>query len=147
MNAKPEHARRLTLSQILELVLSRGDRDRSVVTIARNAAGDTQVEVKVRVGDSDEVSTADAAAAKARQLYDQLVALYPTSAQHDGATVSLTRNAKGDTQVDVDVRTAGAGEVVSAEQAETKASEVYERLTSRYPLADGTARGGKGAKA
>jgi hypothetical protein len=146
VSAEPERQRRLTLSQILALVLSRGDRDRSVVTIARNAAGDTQVEVKVRVGDADEVATADAAAEKARQLYDQLTEVYPTGAQHDGASVSLTRNAKGDTQVDVDVRTAGAGDVVTAEQAETKAAEVYERLTARYPLADGTARGGRGTQ-
>jgi hypothetical protein len=138
MSAGDDRARRLSLSQILEMVLSRGERDRSVVTLARNAAGETQIEVKVRVGDSEEVATAADAAQLAQLLYDELRVAYPAEAGHDNATVSLSRNAKGETQVDVDVKTSGAGSVVTAEQAETKASEVYERLRGRYPLADGS---------
>jgi hypothetical protein len=136
-SAGADHAKRLSLSQILEMVLTRGDRDRSVVTLSRNAAGETQIEVKVRVGDSDEVVTVDDASEKASELYDLLRIDYPTTAGHDNATVSLSRNAKGETQVDVDVKTSGAGDVVTVEQAETKATEVYERLRGRYPLASG----------
>lgn len=73
-------ARRLSLSEVLELVLSRGTGDRSSVTLTRNAKGDTQIEVTVRTGDTGDVLTAADAAAEAQRLYDSLREAYPSAA-------------------------------------------------------------------
>jgi hypothetical protein len=75
--SKPEPARRMTLSQVLEAVLSRGAREHSSVTLTRNSKGDTQIEVVVRTGDSEDVLTIDAVANKATDLYNTLRARYP----------------------------------------------------------------------
>lgn len=69
--------RRLTLSQIVELLLTKGGGEHSSVSLARNAKGETQIEVTVRTGESEDVSTVDQAAAKAKATYDQLRETYP----------------------------------------------------------------------
>lgn len=48
----------------------------------------------------------------------------------DALKVSLTRNAKGETQIDVEHK---------GDDADTRAMGVYETLRARYPLADGKA--------
>jgi len=53
------------------------------------------------------------------------------------SSVTLTRNAKGETQIEVVVRTGESPEVESIEDAETKAMDVFERLRARYPMRDG----------
>lgn len=141
----PQPARRLTLSQILELVLNRDRSAHSSVTLTAGARGETHIEVQVRTTDSDELATVEAAEAKAREVYDRLRAVYVTPAGSESATVSLTRNAKGDTQIDVQVRTADAGDVQTVEAAEAKARDSFERLRGKYPLAGGMA--GKEANA
>lgn len=51
-----------------------------------------------------------------------------------GSTVSLTRNAKGETQLEVVVRTSEQGDVTTIEEAEQAAQAVYDRLRIRYPF-------------
>jgi hypothetical protein len=52
----------------------------------------------------------------------------------DRSSVSLTRNAKGQTQIDVTVRTGHQEDVETAEQAMTKATELYNTLRFLYPI-------------
>jgi hypothetical protein len=77
--------RRLTQAQIIGMLLTRGSREHSSVALSRNAKGETQVEVTVRTGESDEIDTVDAAAAKAAELYDQLRRRFPLSSGYVGA--------------------------------------------------------------
>jgi hypothetical protein len=70
-------SRRMTLSQVVEQLLHRGGGERSSVTLARNAKGETQIEVVVRTADNTDVETVDAALAKAIELYDQARRQYP----------------------------------------------------------------------
>lgn len=49
------------------------------------------------------------------------------------SSVTLSRNAKGNTQIEVIVRTGENSSVTSVEEAEAVAISVYERLTVRYP--------------
>lgn len=73
--------RPLRQSEILRAFLERmkaaGQGEHSTVKLTRNAKGDTQIEVSVRTGESDEVATVDDAAAKAKSVYDTLAAFYP----------------------------------------------------------------------
>jgi hypothetical protein len=50
------------------------------------------------------------------------------------SSVTLSRNAKGETQIEVVVRTGDQGAIQTIEQAETAADEVYSRLRSSYPF-------------
>jgi hypothetical protein len=73
----PTPAKRITLSQIVELLLQRSPRDHSSVTLSRNAKGETQIEVVVRTGDAGEIVDVDDALAKAVELYDVARERYP----------------------------------------------------------------------
>jgi hypothetical protein len=57
----------------------------------------------------------------------------------DDAAVKLTRNAKGETQIEVDVKTDASSSAATIDRAADKAETTYERLRRQYPLADGTA--------
>ena len=57
----------------------------------------------------------------------------------DHSTIELSRNAKGDTQIRVSVRT-GEGDVETVEDALMKAQEQYDHLRELYPLAPVTAK-------
>ena len=50
------------------------------------------------------------------------------------SSVELTRNAKGDTQIKVAVRTGESDGVATIEQATAKAREVYDALRMVYPI-------------
>lgn len=80
-----EAARRLSLSEIVELLLSKGGGEHSSVSLTRNAKGETQIEVTVRTGDSGEITTAAQAAAEARTIYDRLRSAYPMASGNTGA--------------------------------------------------------------
>lgn len=111
-----ERPKRLTLSEIVEMLLTRSS-DRNSVALTRTASGDVHIEVKATA------ETLEQAGELAQAELERLQALYP----HREAvpTVSLTRNAKGDTQVDVK----GSGyETVQAD---------YDRARSAYPMANG----------
>lgn len=125
----------MTLSAIVEMLLTRSTAERSSVTLTRTAAGDTSIDVRVRTGDDGDTQTVEQAADKARAVYDRLAAVYPARIAHDGGEVTLTRNAKGETQVAVEVKT---GEyVATVGEAGATAQREYDRLRARYPMADG----------
>ena len=51
---------------------------------------------------------------------------------NDHSSVKLTRNAKGDTQIEVNVRT--DEHLLTVEDAKVKAQDIYESLCWDYPL-------------
>lgn len=77
--------KRLSLSEIVELLLARNSSEHSSVSLTRNSKGDTQIEVVVRSSEAGEVTTAQAAAAEARRLYDELRKAYPPATTANGA--------------------------------------------------------------
>jgi len=52
----------------------------------------------------------------------------------DHSSVRLTRNARGETQVEVTVRTGDTAEIVTVTDAATRARQVYDHLCGLYPL-------------
>lgn len=73
-------SQRLSLSETVRLLLTRtGSGAGSSVTLARNAKGDTQIEVTVRTEDEEGLRTPEEAAARARSVYDGLRSAYPTA--------------------------------------------------------------------
>ncbi len=135
----PEHEherpKRLSLSEILEMVLSRGAAaGASSVTLTLNAKGETQIEVTVRTGE-DGIETVDDAQAKAAAVYAQLREAYPPAPPSEYATVALTRNAKGETQIEVSVRATEGQTPTSTADA---AASIYKTLRGRFPTSEGT---------
>lgn len=55
----------------------------------------------------------------------------------DKSSVTLSRNAKGVTQIEVTVRTGDSDAVETAADAERIASDIYNRLRAAYPLPSG----------
>lgn len=111
--------KRLTLSEILEHMLTRTSSDRSTVSLARTASGEITIDVKVAA------ETVAEAGQLAEAELQRLTELYPRSEQSTEPVVSLTRNAKGETQIDVK----GPG------WEETK--RVYDEGRMAYPMANG----------
>jgi hypothetical protein len=52
--------------------------------------------------------------------------------------VTLSRNGKGETQIEVTVRTAEVDDLATPQDAERVAQDIYDRLRRVYPLASGT---------
>lgn len=74
------------------------------------------------------------------QIVEQL--LQRGSSEH--SSVTLARNSKGETQIEVVVRTGDAGEVQTVQEAEAIAHAVYGRLRVLYPYgATPTENGGE----
>jgi hypothetical protein len=92
-----EAPKRLTLSEILELVLQRGPADHSSVKLVRNAKGDTQIEVHVRTGEPG-LETIAEARQTAQTHYDELRRLYPMAGEAGipSSTSSRSSSSKGD---------------------------------------------------
>lgn len=66
------------------------------------------------------------------QTVEQLIAaLARTAGEH--STVKLTRNARGDTQIEVSVRT-GEGSIETVDEASSKARAIYDELAVLYPI-------------
>jgi hypothetical protein len=77
LEARPK---RMTLSDVVERLLTRGGQgSASSVSLTRNAKGQTQIEVTVRAGETEEFPTAAEAQAEAERMYDALCAKYPTA--------------------------------------------------------------------
>lgn len=65
----------------------------------------------------------------------------------DRSSVTLSRNAKGETQIEVVVRTADNGAITTVAAAQAEAVRVYDDLRAAYPLATGlTGAEGGGAE-
>jgi hypothetical protein len=130
----PPRPKRMTLSEVVERLLARGGSDRSTVTLTRNAKGEVQIDVSVRTGDEGDIVTLEDAERAAQQVYDRLAAAYPLSATHETAGVELTRNAKGETQISVDVKTSEA--LPTLAEAAEKAQAEYDKVRRQYPHSD-----------
>lgn len=68
---------RLTLSEIVELLLVRNAPEHSSVSLSLNSKGETQIEVSVRTEPSAGIPTVEAAMGKAIEVYDALRIRYP----------------------------------------------------------------------
>jgi hypothetical protein len=132
----PAKHKRLTLSEIVEMSLSKGPSKTSAVSLSRNAAGETLIEVVVAAREGDDAETIEDAERRAREVYDRLAGAYPRCG-HDGSSVTLSRNAKGETQIEVATRTSDQdGTRTLTEIAET-AEATYTTIRCRYPMANG----------
>lgn len=129
---KPDQPKRLTLSQIIELMLTRSAARQSTVGISRNGKGEVSIEVKVGTMDEGAIVTVEDAERKAAEVYERLHAAYAPSSGHEDAQVELTRNAKGETQVSVEVKTT-AGGIETAQAAAETARTLYEQTRERFP--------------
>jgi hypothetical protein len=70
----------MTLSRVTEELLEalrKSGGEHSSVRLARNAKGDTQIEVVVRTGEESHLGTIADAVAQARTIYDELRVAYP----------------------------------------------------------------------
>jgi len=85
VSAPAEHGKRLTLSEIVTQLLSRSGNERSSVQLVRNAKGITQIDVTVRTGDTEGITTALEAERAAVEIYDRLRATYPLPTGYVGA--------------------------------------------------------------
>lgn len=79
---------------------------------------------------------ADTTPAK-RMSLSQVVEHLLNRGSSQSSSVSLTRNAKGETQIEVVVRTDATGDVATIEDAETIATAVYDRLRTAYTFNGG----------
>jgi len=131
-----ERPKRLTLSQIVEMLLTRTARERSSISLRRSVSGETQIEVNVRTGDDSEVVTVEDAERKAREVYDRLREQYPPRNGHEHSEVTLTRNAKGETQVSISMKSSDEGPP-SLEAATEQVRDAYDKLRMKYPMTEG----------
>ena len=84
-DAERDKGRRMTLSRMVEALLERRDHGPSSVTVARNAKGETQLEVVVRTAEGGPITTLEQAEAAACEVYDRLRRRYPMSSGMVGA--------------------------------------------------------------
>jgi hypothetical protein len=120
---------RLSLSEIVRLMLTRSARDYSGVTLTQNAKGETQIEVAVRTSDDMTVEDAESTAAT---IYDRLRERYPhENGEPLNAAVTLTRNAKGETQISAELKGSDLNGTADSLR------EAYDKLRMKYPMADG----------
>lgn len=84
-------ATRLSMSDILALLLTRGGGERDSIELTRNARGETQIGVVIRTHEARDLTEAEA---EARALYDRLRATYPMSNGHVGATGATESDGK-----------------------------------------------------
>lgn len=127
-----EKPKRLSLSEVLGMVLARGH-ERSSVSLTRNAKGETQIEVVARTAEGESVADAEQ---RAGEVYDRLLAKYGGAGGEiaGGGSVTLTRNAKGETQIEVVARTAEGEDVQAAEKV---ALETFDRIRRTHPMSSG----------
>ena len=73
-----------------------------------------------------------------RMTLTRVVEMLLERGSHGASSVTLSRNAKGETQIEVVVRTSDDGPVRTPEDAQAVAIDVFETLRTRYPMAWGT---------
>lgn len=79
--SKETPAKRMTLSQVVEHLLTRSSSQSSSVTLTRNAKGETQIEVVVRTDAELGIVTPEDAGEVAGRIYDGLRTAYPFGAE------------------------------------------------------------------
>lgn len=77
-----------------------------------------------------------------RMTLSQVVEALLQRGASEHSSVTLSRNSKGETQIEVVVRTGDQGAVTTIEEAEAAASEVYGRLRTAYPFSGDASGGG-----
>lgn len=85
MSTPAERPKRVTLSEVVTQLLSRSGNERSSVQLTRNAKGVTQIDVTVRTGDTEGITTAEDAEREATAIYERLRARYPLPSGYVGA--------------------------------------------------------------
>lgn len=80
-------------------------------------------------------------AAPKRMSLSQVVEALLQRGGGEHSSVTISRNAKGETQLEVVVRTGETGGLETIEQAEQAAQAVYDRLRVRYPFGSGSGNG------
>lgn len=129
-----ERPKRLSLSQIVELLLTRPTRDRSLVSLSRNASGEVVIDVTAHAAEGETLEDAERNAVAA---YERMAKRYPRKdATHDNGEVTFTRNAKGETQISVSAKT-GDKRLTTLSGLEAETRKVYDAARMRYPMADG----------
>ena len=128
--------KRLSMSEILAMTLAKGAAKRSSVTLTRSASGDVQIEVVVSTDDHS-VMTIEDAETMAQIVFDRLTVSYPHAADREQASVALSRNAKGETQVEVSART-GSQTTRTLETLTDVVVTTYDKVRARFPMANGT---------
>lgn len=118
MHDEPARPKRLSLSEILEMVLTR-QTERSTVALSRTSSGDVVIDVKVSA------ESVAQAGEQAQAELERLEALYPRTVATHEPTISLTRNAKGETQIDV--KSTGVDRTIAE----------YDKARAKYPMANG----------
>lgn len=88
--------------------------------------------------------TDEQAAKPARMSMGRVVEMLLNRGGGEHSSVTITRNAKGEVQLEVVVRTAEQGDVQSADDAAAKAEAIFDGLVAKYPLSSGVTfnRGG-----
>lgn len=86
----------------------------------------------------------DAGSGRRMTLSDVVAGLLQRGSS-ERSSVTLTRNAKGETQIEVVVRTGDTGDVQTITDAEDAARQVYDRLRTAYPFGEAPAIGGAGS--
>ena len=107
--ARTKVPHKLSLSDIVWLLLTKQPRELSSVKLTRNAKGDTQIEVTVYPGETEEVATVFDAERIAKDIFNRLRATYPMG---DGTVGSPVRD---DTE-----RAASAAAAIAHSQAKAK---------------------------
>lgn len=129
-----ERPKRLSLSQIVELLLTRPTRDRSSVSLSRNAAGEVVIDVTAHAAEGETLEDAERIALAA---FERMSKRYPRKdAGHDNGEVTFTRNAKGETQISVSAKT-GDQRLKTLAGLEAETRKVYDNARMKYPMADG----------
>lgn len=129
--APVETPKRMTVSRMLELLLTKPPSG-SYVSLTRAPNGGVTIDVKVTAA---EAGSPTAASIAAEMILDALADVYPAVPDHEAATVSLTRNAKGETQIDVTGRT--SAEQPSLEGLAARVEAEYDSKRRKYPMLDG----------
>jgi hypothetical protein len=76
---QPERKPRVSLSEIVTMLLSKGGTEHSSVTLSRNAKGETQIEVVARTGGENGPTTLIEAEEVCVAVYDRIRRRYPLS--------------------------------------------------------------------
>jgi hypothetical protein len=118
------------------MLLARGSRDYSAVSISRTATGTVAIDVTVRTGEHEDVATIADAEATAAAVFERLSERFAEPNGHDVGEVTLTRNAKGETQITVAGKTTAKG-LTTLDDLERHVRKVYDGTRGKYPMADG----------
>jgi hypothetical protein len=83
--------------------------------------------------------TAAEAEAPRRMSMGRVVEMLLQRGSSNSSSVTLTRNAKGETQIEVVIRTDEAHDINSPGEAEAVATTIYDALRTKYPFGGGDA--------